>query len=387
MKNLNRMLLAALLLLASCKPEPPGLPDPPTGAYTYGGELNDLASDLIQLPDGNFMLLGSSTTEVGNYDLYLLKVSAQGDLLNSRTWEDDAVTVGQRLMLASDGNVVLTAYTMAEQYDPYDIIVKKVDADLNTIWESSLAQEDVFYSYTRMNNLFESGSGYLISATVGSNPLLIHVGTEGEEKWRRYYPNEYTPASGEYTTGLPNGQTVMATLPTDYNSNSSRLNLTWLDSLGTTLKDTTYTNASLNYPPGAVIARPDNGFYVAASPAYDNYGVISYIDNSGALTYVTTFEEQNALAILQGYLDPDGRIVLGIGNLGSYYYEVYQGYSGQGKIVLDSTGSLISSELFTELQIQRAGGMCPTADGRTGILGNTVSFGAGSLDLIFSIQD
>jgi hypothetical protein len=82
---------------------------------TFGGNKDDKALDVIQTQDGNFAVLGvTQSTNLGanksddSQDVYLLKISKNGNLLWQNTYGFSGADYGTSLIETKNGNLVVT---------------------------------------------------------------------------------------------------------------------------------------------------------------------------------------------------------------------------------------------------------------------------------------
>lgn len=166
----------------------------PTGDLVWqialGGNDGDGLIELIPTDDGGFVGYGATysttlgqTGTHGDQDLYVAKVSAQGQLLWERVLGGSAFdgyisstqwsAPEQHIIETSDGGLLLAAWTHSNNGDvsglhssSSDAWVVKLDADGNTEWQRCLGGT----SYEQSETLIELDSGELaILATTASN--------------------------------------------------------------------------------------------------------------------------------------------------------------------------------------------------------------------------
>jgi len=99
-----------------------------TETYTTGTYAEGFA--LEQTPDGGFILAGTTVTDAGGSDMYLVKTDADGVQQWSRTFGGTALEWGYDVRQTPDGGYVVAGYTdsFGEGRDAYLV---KTDADGN----------------------------------------------------------------------------------------------------------------------------------------------------------------------------------------------------------------------------------------------------------------
>jgi hypothetical protein len=87
---------------------------------TFGGAKHDLASMVKRTPDGNVVILGRTASFGGQglYDIYLLKINMEGDLLWQRTFDSGLWDEGWGLDVTTDGGLIIAGSSI--HGDTYD---------------------------------------------------------------------------------------------------------------------------------------------------------------------------------------------------------------------------------------------------------------------------
>jgi hypothetical protein len=162
---------------------------------TYGGLQYDAGLDLLQTSDGGFLLLGwTYSYGEGQRDFYLIKTDSLGNQQWQETYGGDGVEGGQSIMELADGNYLLIGGGSPDGVDSHGRLYK-VAPDGAMIWTEN-------YSMQNGNSLFTSvelSDGSLVSTGLttadgeGNAGWLIKTDREGQELWqRKYNKNEHT---------------------------------------------------------------------------------------------------------------------------------------------------------------------------------------------------
>lgn len=123
----------------------------------YGGSGYDVLVRIKVLSDGNFMVLGRSTTGIeyektspnkGNIDFWLLKIDPNGNIIWDKTYGANSIDYGNDFMTTPDGGIILVgtvfmdATMIAANGDrgqngkgDHDAWVIKIDANGNKVWD------------------------------------------------------------------------------------------------------------------------------------------------------------------------------------------------------------------------------------------------------------
>ncbi len=95
---------------------------------------NEGAMDLCSVSGGGYVIAGvTNSIGAGDYDFYLLKISAAGDILWERTFGTTAADHARAVAETFDGGFVLAGYTEVNGHK--DIYVVRTDSEGNTVSE------------------------------------------------------------------------------------------------------------------------------------------------------------------------------------------------------------------------------------------------------------
>ena len=159
---------------------------------TVGGSQREFGDAILELSNGDFMLLGMTASSEGDiainqggYDVLLAKISSSGTLLWERTYggslDDDCRT----LVPASDGGFVLAGSSRSIDGDvssnagEQDAWVLKVDAGGAIVWQRSFGGTLIDWGY-----LYETtDAGFLLSGLTFSNDGDVNGQHGDEDLW------------------------------------------------------------------------------------------------------------------------------------------------------------------------------------------------------------
>jgi len=111
---------------------------------TYGEGPTDEAQAVKQTADGGFIVAGSTRSYgAGDYDVWLIKTDANGDMVWNNTYGGTGKDRGWDVSINDDGTYFITgmteSYNQAE--DDEGVYVIKTDNEGNTLWEQSYGTE------------------------------------------------------------------------------------------------------------------------------------------------------------------------------------------------------------------------------------------------------
>jgi predicted secreted protein len=148
---------------------------------TYGGSQDDIAKSVIQSSDGNLVLAGQTKSYgSGGFDVFLLKVDADGNLLWNRTYGGALDDGANCVVQSSDGGYVLAGYTSSNAGSLNAWLVK-TDSLGNLLW-SNVYPGLAFNSVSRT-----SDEGYVLAAKCANAFELIKVDSSGQLLWNQTY--------------------------------------------------------------------------------------------------------------------------------------------------------------------------------------------------------
>ncbi len=171
----------------------------------YGGINGDGANAIKQTSDGGYIVAGFSSSETGNinnYDLWILKLNASGNLIagDDSTWSktvggsfsDMAISVQQ----TSDGGYVVIGDTSSFGEGNTDICLVKLDSSGNMVWEGMKTYGGP--GFERVKSLQQTSDGGFIVAGYtnsfgagGYDAWILKLDSDGNEScatcWSKTY--------------------------------------------------------------------------------------------------------------------------------------------------------------------------------------------------------
>ena len=116
----------------------------------YGGSMNDIFTNMIELQSGDFIVIGGSTSSdgdfinnKGDFDYSILKINNSGNILWSKSYGGSKKEIARTVMETPDNCYIIAGYTASVDYDissyygNNDCWLIKLDSLGNLLWESS----------------------------------------------------------------------------------------------------------------------------------------------------------------------------------------------------------------------------------------------------------
>ena len=99
---------------------------------SFGGVMNDYGIEVLQTPDGGYLLLGTTNGEgAGNYDVILIKTDNAGNQVWKKTFGGPQSDSCMRIRPTSDGGYILLGSTDSEGAGGNDFFLIKTDKNGN----------------------------------------------------------------------------------------------------------------------------------------------------------------------------------------------------------------------------------------------------------------
>lgn len=121
---------------------------------TFGGTDEDYSVKTIELPDNNLMFLGHSTSldvdlpqNYGDYDISLIKLSGKGDVIWTKNFGGSYDDVANDMLLLPNGNILIGASTFSSDFNlnenngNSDAWLFEVNKDGSLIWDKNYGNE------------------------------------------------------------------------------------------------------------------------------------------------------------------------------------------------------------------------------------------------------
>lgn len=175
----------------------------------FGSLMDDAAYSLQVLPDGGFVILGSTTKETEEGDsytnMYMIRTTEEGELLWEKEYGGEFDEVGYNLQITSDGGFILIGSTESYGYGNKSIWLVKTDSQGDTLWTRThggvnddvgmfIAETDYGYIYTGNTRSFsrngQSNANILIVKTnfLGRVIYSYTYGGEGNDFGKSVIP-------------------------------------------------------------------------------------------------------------------------------------------------------------------------------------------------------
>jgi hypothetical protein len=156
---------------------------------TIGGKDWDEGHSLIQTSDGGYAIAGSTKSfGSGGYDVYVVKLDANGNLQWTKTIGGHETEKGYSLIQTSDGGYAIAGYTESFGAGGYDVYVVKLDANGNLQWTKTIGgpKDDWGTSLIRTSDGGYAIAGYTDSFGAGGwDVYVVKLDAHGNLQWTK----------------------------------------------------------------------------------------------------------------------------------------------------------------------------------------------------------
>ena len=149
---------------------------------SYGGKGDDEARSIIAVDDGYVIAGSSSSYENGDaYDVYLLKIDLNGDMIWYKTYESTlnghlTNAYGRSVVATGDGYAIVGNTYVSSDGD-MDIYLLKTDLNGTLVWAKTLGGNAVEYG----NSIISVPGGYVIAGDTYSNGNSVSGGAASSD--------------------------------------------------------------------------------------------------------------------------------------------------------------------------------------------------------------
>jgi hypothetical protein len=247
---------------------------------TIGGKKEDVGASLIQTSDGGYAIAGfTSSFGAGEWDIYVVKLDANGNLQWTKTIGGPASEDGYSLIQTSDGGYAIAGYTKSFGAGKEDIYVVKLDANGNLQWTKTIGGKnddaglsliqtsDGGYAITGLTNSFSAGGHDVYVVKLDANGNLQWTKTIGgpasEEGYSLIQTSDGGYAIAGYTNSFGAGDWDFYVVKLD-----AKGNLQWTKTIGAKNKYSSKLSLTQTSDGGYAIASLTNSFGAGGGDVY-----------------------------------------------------------------------------------------------------------------------
>jgi hypothetical protein len=156
---------------------------------TIGGPESEWGNSLIQTSDGGYAIAGSTKSfGAGEADVYVVKLDANGNLQWTKTIGGPESEEGNSLIQTSDGGYAIAGHTKSFGAGDWDFYVVKLDANGNLQWTKTIGgtKDDRGYSLIQTSDGGYAIAGYTFSFGAGwADVYVVKLDANGNLQWTK----------------------------------------------------------------------------------------------------------------------------------------------------------------------------------------------------------
>ena len=395
MKNLLKSLSLALFVAATLLTQSahiqtslpsdtiPATSPSPHFCKAIGGPENEWGESLIQTADGGYAIAGTTTSfGAGEWDVYVVKLDANGNLqwtktIGGKNWEE-----GKSLIQTSDGGYAIAGYTNSFGAGYADVYVVKLDANGNLQWTKTIGGPGDEIGKSLIQT---SDGGYAIAGETKSfgagrrDVYVVKLDANGNLQWTKTIGGKNDDA-GISLIQTSDGGYAIASITESFGAGGADVYVVKLDANGN-LQWTKTIGGPESEIGSSLIQTSDGGYAIAGA-------TISFGAGSGDV-YVVKLDANGNLQWTKTIGGPESEIgssLIQTSN-GGYAIAGYTQSFGAGSgdvyvVKLDANGNLQwTKTISAKNKNYSKSSLIQTSDGGYAIAGHTESFGAGGDDV------
>jgi len=234
---------------------------------TIGGKKEDFGSSLIQTSDGGYAIAGDTKSfGAGNYDVYVVKLDANGNLQWTKTIGGPGDEMGFSLIQTSDGGYAITGYTTSFGAGEWDVYVVKLDANGNLQWTKTIggpASEEGKSLIQTSDGGYAIAGGTISFGTGEADVYVVKLDANGNLQWTKTIGG---PASEEGFSLIQtsDGGYAIASSTISFGAGEANVYVIKLNANGNLQWTKTIDAKNKNYSTSSLIQTSDGGYAIAS---------------------------------------------------------------------------------------------------------------------------
>ncbi len=192
------------------------------GYAVVGGGGYDIGNDIKVDEDGNYVLVGYTTSYGVRGDFYIVKMDSAGDTIWTRTYGGDSLDIARQVVIDSSGYYYVVGFTYSFGNYVQAWIMKLDPSNGDTVWTKLYGGPGVDAAYSAiLSNKTLIVAGYTTSYGAGGHDMwaLALNDSTGDTLWTRTYGGVGNDEANSITY-LPDGYAVITGFTTSFGSGS-----------------------------------------------------------------------------------------------------------------------------------------------------------------------
>ena len=176
--------------------------------HNYGSAGSDEYASIVAHPDGGFVAVGTTGSEVGSQtDVYLSKLNASLDCEWTFNIGGIGIERGNDVAVYTDGSIYFCGMILSNSVTGYKNLVGKVDANGNLVWSKefgegvwdearNIVMDDFGNAWVATNSFYHSGEERVVVYSLNdtgdlSSPINIDETGVNSNAALEYYNNDF----------------------------------------------------------------------------------------------------------------------------------------------------------------------------------------------------
>jgi cell division septation protein DedD len=279
---------------------------------TYGGAQDDGAKSVIQADEGCYIIAGyTESYGAGGFDMYLVKVDPNGNLLWNRTYGSSRDDGANCIVQASDGGYIIAGYTNSDAQSQSAWLVK-IDSSGQAQWNQTVPGMEA-------NSIVRtSDGGYVLATKYFTGFELVKLDSSCQVQWNQTYTGPDISAAESAIQTNDGGYAIAGWENASQTATSARLIKT--DSSGNVQWDQTYAGlgayALIQTSSGGYALTGDRAFLIITNSSGHvqwnrNYDALSEDNLHFTRTYYIAEPSSNQF-VMAGTQQSYGQILTGL---------------------------------------------------------------------------
>jgi hypothetical protein len=238
----------------------------PSFCKAIGGKNDDRGNSLIQTSDGGYAIAGATSSfGAGEWDVYVVKLDANGNLQWTKTIGGPKGDYGNSLIQTSDGGYAIACATESFGAGEADVYVVKLDANGNLQWTKTIGGPGGEIGISLIQT---SDGGYAIAGSTYSfgagllDVYVVKLDAKGYIQWTKTIGGP----KGDYGNSLiqtSDGGYAIACATKSFGAEWSDVYVVKLDANGNLQWTKTIGAKNKNYSKSSLIQTSDGGYAIA----------------------------------------------------------------------------------------------------------------------------
>ncbi|KAA9346078.1 T9SS type A sorting domain-containing protein [Adhaeribacter soli] len=291
--------------------------------HQYSATAMTDIQDILPLADGTILVAGAKSTPGNNWDAWLMKTDASGNMLWERTFGGAQLDYFSGLQAVPGGGFVMCGLTESMGAGGRDAYLVKTDAGGNLLWEKtyggSFLDEVIKVKVTQNGDFIMAGGTYSFSSNPGvtDDLYLIRTDPQGNQRWHQTYGTANIDWANDLVE-TPTGEIVLTGLKNNSNLalTSGQTYLLKTDASGNLLWDKSFSLNAFRNEGQAILTTPDGGLLISGFTTNPMTGTDAFVvktDADGTILWQHIFDNGAAQTFERAYgllQDDQGKILI-----------------------------------------------------------------------------